>query len=63
MAIRLVIAVTDSDWFEQLREQPDLDEVNFWVRIPTHAGHRFQRKPATDSKHAGHPSDDVGQGA
>ncbi|MCB1635372.1 MAG: HNH endonuclease [Xanthomonadales bacterium] len=31
MAIRLVIAVTDSDWFEQLRKHPDLDEVNFWA--------------------------------
>lgn len=28
--INLVIAVTDSDWFETLRRQPDLNEVNFW---------------------------------
>jgi putative restriction endonuclease len=31
MAINLVIAVTDGDWFEMLRRQPDLSEVNFWA--------------------------------
>jgi|SRR5215510_5727313 len=31
MAINLVVAVTDSDWFEMLRRQPDLDEVSFWA--------------------------------
>src|SRR5262245_8217056 len=31
MAINLVVAVTDSDWFEMLRRQPDLDAVNFWA--------------------------------
>ena len=31
MGINLVIAVTDSDWFEMLRQQPDLGEVNFWA--------------------------------
>ena len=30
MGINLVVAVTDSDWFEMLRRRPDLDEVNFW---------------------------------
>lgn len=30
MAIKLVVAVTDSDWFDQLRRRPDLSEVNFW---------------------------------
>jgi putative restriction endonuclease len=30
MAIKLVIANTDSDWFEMLRKQPNLPEVNFW---------------------------------
>jgi putative restriction endonuclease len=30
VAINLIIAVTDKDWFEQLRSAPDLDEVNFW---------------------------------
>jgi hypothetical protein len=29
--INLVLAVTDADWFEQLRRQPDLAEVNFWA--------------------------------
>src|SRR6478735_3377355 len=31
MAINLVIAVTDGDWFETLRQQPNLGEVNFWA--------------------------------
>jgi putative restriction endonuclease len=31
MGINLVIAVTDGDWFEFLRRQPNLAEVNFWA--------------------------------
>ena len=31
MSISLVVAVTDGDWFEMLRRQPDLSEVNFWA--------------------------------
>jgi putative restriction endonuclease len=31
MSINLVIAVTDGDWFEMLRRQPNLGEVNFWA--------------------------------
>jgi putative restriction endonuclease len=31
MGINLVIAVTDSDWFDMLRLQPNLAEVNFWA--------------------------------
>lgn len=31
MGINLVIAVTDGDWFEMLRRQPELGEVNFWA--------------------------------
>lgn len=31
MGINLVIAVTDGDWFDMLRRQPDLNEVNFWA--------------------------------
>jgi len=31
MSLNLVIAVTDSDWFEMLRRQPNLAEVNFWA--------------------------------
>lgn len=31
MAVRLIVAVTDSDWFEHLRRKPDLAEVNFWA--------------------------------
>jgi putative restriction endonuclease len=30
MGINLVVAVTDGDWFEMLRRQPNLTEVNFW---------------------------------
>jgi putative restriction endonuclease len=30
-SVSLVVAVTDGDWFETLRRQPDLDEVNFWA--------------------------------
>src|SRR5215471_2032011 len=31
MGINLVVAVTDDDWFEMLRRQPNLNEVNFWA--------------------------------
>jgi putative restriction endonuclease len=31
MAINLVVAITDSDWFDTLRARPDLGEVNFWA--------------------------------
>jgi putative restriction endonuclease len=31
MTINLVIAVTDGDWFDMLRQQPNLTEVNFWA--------------------------------
>ena len=31
MAVRLVVAVTDTDRFNHLRVIPDLDEVNFWA--------------------------------
>lgn len=34
MAITIVVAVTDGDWFNQLRRQPDLVEVNFWSPSP-----------------------------
>jgi len=30
MGINLVVANTDSNWFEMLRQQPNLTEVNFW---------------------------------
>ncbi len=30
MPIRLIVIVTDRDWFDQLRAQPHLAEVNFW---------------------------------
>ena len=31
MAIKLVVAVTDDDWFQTLSELPELTEVNFWA--------------------------------
>src|SRR5258708_12338265 len=31
MSISLLIAVTDGDWFEMLRRQATLSEVNFWA--------------------------------
>lgn len=31
MGLNLVIAVTDGDWFDLLRNQPGLAEVNFWA--------------------------------
>jgi putative restriction endonuclease len=30
MSVRLIVAVTDGDWFDQLRQKPNLQEVNFW---------------------------------
>ena len=31
MPINLVVAITDGEWFELLRQRPGLDEVNFWA--------------------------------
>src|SRR5262249_6418467 len=31
MAVRLLVAVTDRDWFEHVRSRPALSEVNFWA--------------------------------
>jgi putative restriction endonuclease len=30
MPVKLVVAVTDRDWFEHLRSRPHITEVNFW---------------------------------
>lgn len=30
MSVQLIVAVTDGDWFNQLRQIPDLKEANFW---------------------------------
>ena len=35
MGINLIIAVTDDVWFEMLRRQSDLSEVNFWAPSAT----------------------------
>ena len=34
MAINLVVAVTDYDWFRTLSQLPDLSEANFWAPSP-----------------------------
>jgi putative restriction endonuclease len=34
MAVNLVVAVTDKDWFDHLRLQPGLEEINFWSPSP-----------------------------
>jgi putative restriction endonuclease len=31
MGISLVVAITDYDWFNMLRQQPQLTEINFWA--------------------------------
>jgi putative restriction endonuclease len=31
MGVNLVVAITDDSWFEMLRQQPGLAEVNFWA--------------------------------
>ena len=31
MPVRVVVALTDTEWFEHLRRKPDLSEVNFWA--------------------------------
>lgn len=30
MSVRMIVAVTDGDWFSQLRQISNLEEVNFW---------------------------------
>src|ERR1043165_3049892 len=39
---RIYIGVTDNDWFHFLRNEPDLDEVNFWK--PTGSPFRALRR-------------------
>lgn len=41
MSVSLVVAVTDDDWFEMLRQSPALSEVNFWA--PSAASFRALR--------------------
>jgi putative restriction endonuclease len=31
MAVRLIVGITDKDWFDHLRARPHLSEVNFWA--------------------------------
>lgn len=35
VTIKLVVAVTDGNWYQLLRQRQDLDEVNFWSPSPT----------------------------
>jgi putative restriction endonuclease len=49
MAINLVIAVTDGDWFDMLRQQPNLTEVNFWA--PSAAKFRALQPGETSGLH------------
>lgn len=35
MALKLVVAVTDGEWFDQLRAIPRLEEANFWSPSPS----------------------------
>lgn len=34
MGIKIVVAVTDNGWFDALRRQPSLSEINFWSPNP-----------------------------
>ena len=34
MSIKIVVAVTDFDWFSTLRDREDLSEINFWSPSP-----------------------------
>jgi hypothetical protein len=40
MGINVVFAVTDGDWFQMLRRQPELGEVNFWAPSASATGSR-----------------------
>lgn len=31
MGINLVVAITDAEWFDHLRQEPNLPEINFWA--------------------------------
>lgn len=35
MSVRLIVAVTDGDWFNHLRQIPNLGEANFWSPSPS----------------------------
>ena len=40
--VKLFIAITDDDWFEFLRESPELPEVNFWQPSGSHVFRALQ---------------------
>jgi hypothetical protein len=51
-----VISLTDWDWFQFLRAQPALDEVNFWRPSDTHRPHLAPGTPfifKLSQKHGG----------
>jgi len=31
--MKVIIGVTDNDWFASLSQQPGIDEVNFWQQV------------------------------
>ena len=35
MAVKLIVAVTDGEWFDHLRAIPNLEEANFWSPSPS----------------------------
>ena len=40
--MRLIVAVTDNDWFALHASKPDVDEVNFWRLSPDAPFHALQ---------------------
>jgi putative restriction endonuclease len=40
--MRAFVAITDRDWFDLLRSQPQLEEVNFWQPSGTHKFHALE---------------------
>lgn len=44
MAVNLVVAITDYDWFQALRVREDWPEVNFWAPSGTNFRALFQER-------------------
>jgi hypothetical protein len=59
MAIRLVVAVTDSDWFALLRSQSLLKEANFWA--PSDKNFRALHPHSRDSQLPSHRPGRIGE--
>lgn len=52
-SVNLVVAVTDDDWFDMLRQRPDLDEVNFWAPSAGRAADTVLTKASIQSANLG----------